>query len=215
MEKWPDKNYANLYGPTETNVCTFFKVDLKEIDYPVFPIGKACEYASLLLIDEQGKEITTHNTRGDLLVAGQSLFNEYWNDPIKTKDSLFIDKQGQRYYKTGDIVYKNKDDNFVYVDRNDRMIKKNGFRIEPIEVEKVMINFPGITNVAVCFSKDKNQLCCFLESPGRIDVDSLELKKFCQRHLPAYMIPDKFVLLHTMPKTSSGKVDLQILNNQL
>ena len=212
---WPNKNYANLYGPTETNVCTYFKVDLLQMDYPVFPIGKACEYASLLLVDEEGNEITVKNKRGELLVAGKSLFSAYWNDEVKTKSVTYIAKNKHRYYKTGDLAIKNDDGNFVYIGRNDRMIKKNGFRIEPFEIEQIMINYPGVSSVAVCFSKDKNQLCCFLESLENAENDVAELKKFCQKQLPAYMIPDKFVLLQSMPKTSSGKVDLQLLNNQL
>ncbi len=215
LEHWPNKNYANLYGPTETNVCTYFKVDLLQMDYPVFPIGKACEYASLLLMDEEGNEITVKNKRGELLVAGQSLFSAYWNDEVKTKSVTYIAKNKQLYYKTGDLVIKNDDGNYVYLGRNDRMIKKNGFRIEPFEIEQIMINYPGVSNVAVCFSKDKNQLCCFLESMENAENDVAELKKFCQKQLPTYMIPDKFVLLQSMPKTSSGKVDLQLLNNQL
>ncbi len=215
LEYWPDKIFANLYGPTETNVCTFYKVDSKRIDYPVFPIGKACDFAKLLLIDEQGREIEAKHVQGELLVSGDSLFTEYWNDPIKTTIATQVFKDGRKYYRTGDIVYKNENDNYVYVARNDRMIKKNGYRIEPLEVESAMLNYQGVTNTAVCYSKEKNQLVCFLESPESSNLDIAELKEFCQRKLPAYMIPDKFVLLQTMPMTSSGKVDLQVLNNEL
>lgn len=215
LEHWPDKNYANLYGPTETNVCTSFKVDLSQFDYDVFPIGTPCIYVSMILMDEAGNEIKVNNVTAELLIAGQSLFNEYWKDPLKTEASIFTDNSGKKYYKTGDLVYKKNDNNFVYVGRKDRMIKKNGFRIEPLEIESVLLKYPGVSNVVVCFSKEKNQLCCFLECSIEQEQDDIELKKFCQKHLPAYMIPDKFVLLHTMPKTSSGKVDLQMLNNQI
>jgi len=215
LEHWPDKNYVNLYGPTETNVCTFFNVDLQNMNYPVFPIGKACDYAASLLLDDAGNEIVHPNTNAELLISGKSLFNEYWADQSKTEQTIYFDKNGNRFYRTGDIVYKNNEGNLIYVGRNDRMIKKNGFRIEPLEIEKVMMNYPGISAAAITFSKEQNLLCCFYESPDRMEFDLSELKRFCQNHLASYMIPDKFVLLHTMPKTSSGKIDLQALNKQI
>lgn len=215
LKHWPDKNYANLYGPTETNVCTFYKLDTKNKEYAVFPIGKNCEFAQLLIVDENDNVITESLKKGELLVAGQSLFNEYWNDRVKTQSTIFFDKNGTRYYRTGDIVYKDNSENLVYVNRKDRMIKKNGFRIEPGEIERVMLSFPNVSNAAVIFSANKNQLICFLESPHKTEEIFLKLKQFCQNHLPVFMIPDKFITLDAMPKTSSGKVDLLALDKQL
>ncbi len=211
LKHWPGKRYSNLYGPTETNVCSFYKVDLHNMNYPVFPIGKPCDYAGFLLLDDDGNEITETNKPGELLVSGESLFDKYWNDEHKSNASFYFDIRQTRYYKTGDLVFKNENGFFVYVSRKDRMIKKNGFRIEPSEIEKVMLSKDGVSNAAVLFSKDKNEIICFLESIQIGDGDFLLLKQFCQNYLPLYMIPDKFVVLESLPKTSSGKVDLQAL----
>ncbi len=208
---WPGKYYVNLYGPTETNVCTFFKVLPENIHYPVFPIGKPCPFALTKIIDEHENEITENNTKGELIVAGESLFNGYWNDSEKTKASFIVDKNQTQYYKTGDIVYKNDENDYVYVIRKDRMIKKNGFRIEPSEIEKVMIAMDGISNASVLFSVETNQVICFIERMENTNEDLVTLKKFCLEYLPAYMVPDKFVFLDALPKTDSGKVDLQAL----
>jgi amino acid adenylation domain-containing protein len=214
LNHWPGKKYTNMYGPTETNVCTFFHVDLTNLDYPSFPIGKGCEYANLLLADEQGKEITGFHNPGELWVAGDSLFTGYWNDPEKTGRSFHTGENRVRYYKTGDIVFRNEHHDFVYVSRKDRMIKKKGYRIEPLEIEKVMLKYPMVSHAAVFFVKEKNLLICCLESTVNREGDYIQLKEFCQKHLPLYMIPDKFVFLDSMPKTSSGKVDLQALYNK-
>jgi amino acid adenylation domain-containing protein len=214
LQHWPDKNYANLYGPTETNVCTFFKVDVDNRNYSVFPIGKSCSYSYLLLQDDNGEEINEKNIKGELLVAGRSLFNGYWIDKTRTEATTIEENDNLKYYKTGDIVYKDDQDDFVYVTRKDRMIKKNGFRIEPSEIEKVMMSYPNVTNTAVIFSQEKNQLTCYLEKNESAGDDLINLKNFCLQYLPQYMIPDNFIFIKTMPQTSSGKIDLQSLIKQ-
>lgn len=215
LTHWPDLKYANLYGPTETNVCTFYNINSNQMDYTTFPIGKNCSYAKLLILDESNNEIHEANKYGELLVAGESLFNEYWKDPQKTIASMFKSQNEISYYRTGDIVYKNEKNDLVYVSRNDRMIKKNGFRIEPSEIESAISSYPKVSNAAVLFSKFKNQIVCFVEYPEPMADNFNAMKLFCQNSLPGYMVPDKFVILETLPKTSSGKIDLQALDNQL
>lgn len=215
LQYWPHRNYANLYGPTETNVCTFFKVDVAHMNYLNFPIGLACPYASLLLLSADDKVVESIDMEGELIVAGTSVFNQYWKDEDKTSAAFYSDAKHQRYYRTGDIVYRNKEGAYVYVARKDRMIKKNGYRIEPSEIEKIVVSYPKVSNAVVLFSKEKNILICFVESVKVIDNDIFNIRVFCQNHLPLYMLPDKFVVLFSMPQTSSGKVDLQALKNMI
>jgi L-proline---[L-prolyl-carrier protein] ligase len=209
---WGRKKYFNLYGPTETNVCTFYKVNTDNNLSTDFPIGKICDYAGAILIDAKGTEVTKINEKGELLITGNSLFDEYWNDNDKTFGSLYKNSDGLTYYKTGDIAYKSKDGNFVYVGRKDRMIKKNGFRIEPSEVENVIVSFQNISIASVIFDDISNTLICYIESTDSEDIEIQKIRESCLKHLPQYMVPDKFVTLKTMPRTSSGKIDLQALN---
>lgn len=211
---WPGKKYANLYGPTETNVCTFYKVDPGSTDIKVFPIGKKCPYTELILVDENEKVILSENTTGELLVSGPSLFEEYWNDKSKTTAAFFIGENQKKYYRTGDLVFFQNDGNLSYTGRIDRMIKKNGFRIEPLEIENIILKYSGVNNVAVNFSKENNILTCYVETK-KTDTSITELKLFCMEYLPQYMIPDNFIFLDELPKTISGKIDLQTLNNIL
>jgi amino acid adenylation domain-containing protein len=211
LEFWKDKSFANLYGPTETNVCTYYEVKDNLPRNTNFPIGKLCDYAIGIILDDKNHILTNADEEGELLIGGDSLFDHYWNDKTKTASALFIDEFQRVFYRTGDMVSLNVNGEYVYIARKDRMIKKNGYRIEPSEIEKIVVNYPGVSHAAVLFSKEKNQLFCFMESMELIDKQILELKMFCQKFLPAYMIPDKFVTLNSMPKTSSGKIDLQAL----
>ena len=215
LEYWKDKSFVNLYGPTETNVCTYYVVRDNVIGNTNFPIGKLCDYATGMILDDKNHILKKAGQEGELLIGGDSLFNHYWNDIAKTEAAFFIDQDQQIFYRTGDIVSLNQDGEFVYIARKDRMIKKNGYRIEPSEIEKVLVTYPSITHAAVLFSKEKNQLFCFIESGELLDKQILDLKLFCQKFLPLYMIPDKFVTLISMPKTSSGKIDLQALKSMI
>lgn len=213
LRYWHAKKFANLYGPTETNVCTYFKVDTVSMDYPVFPIGKSCSYASLLLVDENDNEIKEKNRQGELLIAGRTLFNGYWNDEQKTGNALLTGGDNTKYYRSGDLVYRNDNDDYVYVSRKDRMIKRYGFRIEPSEIEMILLKLPDVSNAAVFFSEKENLLVCFLENRVSTGESTVALKQYCLKYLPNYMVPDKFIILNQLPKTVSGKLDLQALKN--
>ncbi|HEX5002736.1 MAG TPA: AMP-binding protein [Bacteroidia bacterium] len=208
---WPGKRYFNLYGPTETNVVTCYEVDPAKTDEKVFPIGKCCSYASIIVLDETGQEVTENEKQGELAIGGTSLFESYWNDPGKTSDAFWTDSSGTPYYKSGDIGYKRQDGNYMYVARKDRMIKKNGFRVEPSEIENVVAGFPGVAMTAVVFNPANQLIICYIENAQNTDIEYIKLHQYCSERLPQYMIPDKFVTLESLPKTVSGKVDLQAL----
>jgi len=208
---WAGKRYFNLYGPTETNVVTYYEVNPTNADEKVFPIGKCCSYASIKLLDESGQIISESETQGELAIGGTSLFVNYWNDSEKTSLALWNDSEGKQYYKSGDIGYKRTDGNYVYVSRKDRMIKKNGFRVEPSEIENVVAGFPGVALAAILFDQANQRIICYIENTQQADIEYITLHKYCSDHLPQYMIPDKFVTLESLPKTVSGKVDLQAL----
>lgn len=214
-QHWPHSAYYNLYGPTETNVCTFYKVGSGNLEEKAFPIGRCCDYASALILDEEDKVIESADQNGELLIAGNSLFNAYWNDAIRTKRSLFRHRDGSTYYRTGDIVYRNSEGDLVYSGRKDRMIKKHGFRIEPQEVEDALLKQEGASTAAVLFDKSSNKLVGFIRVDRPEEQQVSAWRKHCMEHLPAYMVPDKFVFLEQMPETTSGKVNLQALKELL
>jgi amino acid adenylation domain-containing protein len=209
---WSSKKYVNLYGPTETNVCAYFIVDNNNRNYTEFPLGKACNYSRIIILDENNNEISGLNNKGELVVSGDSVFNGYWNDMERSDNAFYIDEKNIKYYRTGDIAYLNDNNDFVYSGRKDRMIKKKGFRIEPLEIEKALIKYPGISNVFVFYSKSQEQLIGCVECEKKEIIYS-EVTGFLRRFLPQYMIPDKLIFLEAIPKTINGKIDSQALIN--
>lgn len=213
----PKPRYFNLYGPTETNVCTYYEVPATipaEYTKP-FPIGKACSHYENLIkvVDEQGQEVETGH-EGELIAAGPGVMHGYWNLPERTANAFLIDSSGQRWYKTGDVVVEDENGDYLYLSRRDRMVKKRGYRVELGEIEAGLYKHPNVEEAAViALSSEENgvQIKAYLSFKGGHNPSRIELKRFCTENLPNYMVPDFFTFLESLPKTSTNKVDYQKL----
>jgi amino acid adenylation domain-containing protein len=210
---WPHPRYFNLYGPTETNVCTFYEVprQIPESQTEPVPIGKACSYCQPLVVDESGSEVR-RGSEGELCIAGPSVLAGYWNLPENTAKA-FLSRGDARWYRTGDIVVALQDGNYKFLGRRDRMIKKRGYRIELGEIEVALYRHPAIKEAAVLAFPDIDgvPIKAFTSARDRSKLSIIELKKFCSENLPLYMVPDLFCSLEALPKTSTDKIDYQKL----
>ena len=210
----PNPRYLNLYGPTETNVCTFYEIPhtFSEDRTNPFPIGKACSHYQIKIFDEHGKEVLL-GKEGELCASGPGVMSGYWNLPEKTANAFLVDSSGNKWYKTGDVVFEEPDGNYIYVARRDRMIKKRGYRIELGEIEAGLYRHPAIKETAVVALQDDDgvKIRAFISHHQDNRPSIIELKQFCAQHLPAYMVPDLFSFLDVLPKTSTDKIDYQKL----
>jgi L-proline---[L-prolyl-carrier protein] ligase len=212
---WPHPLYFNLYGPTETNVCTFYKVPhlIPESQTEPVPIGKACPHCEPLVVSEVGSEVAA-GAEGELCIAGPSVLEGYWNLPENTAKA-FLPGRDTRWYRTGDIVTELPDGNYKFLGRRDRMIKKRGYRIELGEIEVALYRHPAIKEAAVLAFPDDDgvPIKAFTSTRDGSKLSIIELKKFCSENLPLYMVPDLFCSLESLPKTSTDKVDYQKLKS--
>nr|MBS0037063.1 amino acid adenylation domain-containing protein [Saprospiraceae bacterium] len=207
-ELWPQARFFNLYGPTETNVCTYYELPLpipKDTDKP-FPIGKTCEHLRSMLLH-------TSTGKSELCISGPAVCKGYWNNP-KQNALSFFEEDHHRWYRTGDLVTLNDEGCLIYEGRKDRMVKKNGFRIELGEIENALHQHPGVVDAAVLGEFNDEYECkisAFIQIREGMDVNLSEFKVFCQSHLPHYMTPDYFQVVKRLPKTSTDKTDYQTL----
>jgi amino acid adenylation domain-containing protein len=210
---WPQPRYFNLYGPTETNVCTFYEVPwlIPESQIEPVPIGKACPYCEPLVVTEAGAEVA-RGAEGELCIAGPSVMQGYWNLP-ENSAKAFLPGHDSRWYRTGDIVVELQDGNYKFLGRRDRMIKKRGYRIELGEIEVALYRHPAIKEAAVLALPDADgvPIKAFTSAHDGSKLSIIELKKFCSENLPLYMVPDLFCSLESLPKTSTDKIDYQKL----
>jgi amino acid adenylation domain-containing protein len=214
----PHAEYFNLYGPTETNVCTYYQVQPKdlspEITQPV-PIGKACENIEVFAVDDQGKMVTEPGNEGELWVRGSCIAQGYWGDPEKTTRNFVRNPYQTAFdeiaYRTGDIVTLDEDGiNWIFIGRRDHMIKSRGYRIEIGEIESALYNHKGLKEVAVVAIPDDllgSRLKAYIVPLEENGVSETDVKDHCRQYLPGYMIPESIVMIGELPKTSTGKVD--------
>jgi L-proline---[L-prolyl-carrier protein] ligase len=212
----PHPRYFNLYGPTETNVCTFCEIPAVIPDERTtpYPIGKTCSHLRAKVVDAQGTEVTSSG-EGELCITGPAVMQGYWNLPEQTARAFLLDSAGMRWYRTGDVVMEDADGNYLYLGRRDRMVKRRGYRIELGEIEAGLYRHPAVKEAAVIALADEAgvRIRAFLSCQEGKRPSIVELKRFCAEVLPLYMVPDFFSFQAALPQTSTGKVDYQRLKD--
>lgn len=212
---WPAASLWNLYGPTETNVCTAQPIPAvipADVDAP-YPIGPACSGNSARVVDEHGQPVP-EGAVGELIINGPSVMLGYFGRPDLTAKAFFLDDRGA-WYRTGDLASDLGGGVYRFHGRRDRMVKKRGYRIELGEVEAALYRHDGVDRAAAIAraGADGITITAFVAmKPGR-KGSIIALKRHCTRHLPPYMVPDEVQFLSDLPTTSTDKVDYQGLKH--
>lgn len=214
LEQFIDCEIYNLYGLIETNVFTYYKVKKEDCDKGIVPIGYECANSDAVVICE-GREVTKSGDEGELCVRGSCVMKGYYNENILTQN-CFIKSPVKRHhgdllFRTGDIVRINEDGAFVFLGRTDFMIKKNGFRIELLEIEKVLNANENITEAIATGVKDDNgqiYIGVYIASKNP-NMTVVDVKNYVAEKLPKYMVPDLCLFGVDIPRNSNGKADRQ------
>lgn len=215
VKQWPHPRYFNLYGPTETNVCTWYEVPtpISESRSEPMPIGKICSHLEGIVVDAEGR-VVGKGGEGELCIRGPGVTQGYWNLPEQSRNAFITVGAAPAYYRTGDVVVEEPDGNFRYLGRKDRMIKKRGFRVELGEIESCLYRHADILEAAVVALPDEvlgMKVHAHVACKDGKKLSLIALKTFCSQYIPVYMIPDVFTFHSALPKTSTDKVDYQTL----
>ena len=218
----PQAQYYNLYGPTETNVCTYYPVrEIPSDSMQSLPLGKACANTEVFAVNEN-QEIAQPGEIGELYARGPSLMKGYWGMPDKTRSSLApFPVPGcnweERVYRTGDLVKRDFDGNYLYLGRCDNQIKSRGYRIELEEIETVLYTHSAIEEVAVIAIPDEdigNKIKAIVALDKGTTLTKKDVENFCADRLPKYMIPEFIEFRPELPKTPTGKIDKTLLRTE-
>ena len=199
----PDAYIMNGYGPTETTISCTMKVIT---DSQKITIGVPNGNVSVFIVDKENHILPDGET-GELVIAGLGVGRGYVNLPEKTA-AAFIELNGEKAYKTGDLAKINSDNEIEFFGRMDNQIKLRGLRIELGEIEEVINSFEGILT-SITVPVDNQYLCCYFIADHEINTE--ELMEYASRSLTHYMVPDVFIQLEKMPMTPNGKVDKKAL----
>lgn len=210
----PETSFANIYGPTETNIITYYWIcEVPGPDCVDIPLGNVVEDTEIIVVSDDNSHICEPHEIGELWCRGGTVTLGYLGLPEKTMENLVrspFHPFPAYFWRTGDYGFVDSNGLLHYRGRKDHMVKVKGFRIEIGEVENAISGFPGLDEFAVIAIKDEkygNRLYCFYSSLSGMSIHIDAFISYIKERLPDYMLPYKFIELPEMPKTSSGKID--------
>ena len=193
--------FRQIMGQTETSILLWAseKDPLKKPG----TVGRPVFHAEVSILDEQGKLAKPGET-GEIVVRGSIMMKEYWQDPVKTEETI---KNG--YLHTGDLARMDEDGFFYLVGRAGDMYITGGENVYPAEVEKILKTHPDIEEVAVVGISDEKWgetgHAFVIKKPGSSLSDN-EVIAICKGKLAKYKWPRKVTFKTQFPRTSLGKV---------
>jgi len=220
----PNSIVENLYGPTEaTIVCVLHRWDPARSPAMcrnrIVPIGRPNDGLSVVLVDEHLQPVPD-GTVAELCVAGPQTTRGYWRAPEITAERYVELKtskhQTRLFYRTGDMVTRLPDGEYMFVGRADNQIKVLGHRVELGEIEATLREHPGVED-AVAFGwpavgSVADGIVAFVS--GNLDgIDAL-LER-AKAALPPYIVPRRIFTVAEMPLNANGKVDRRALKERL
>lgn len=216
MELLPGVRFANLFGPTETNVCTWYEVPRWPDEPPLsIPIGKPITGVDVIAVDSGGSPVAPGEV-GELYVRGPTVMQGYWGDAERTAATLIRTRPGEgnghHVYRTGDLGHLDGDGNWIFLGRRDSQIKSRGYRIELGDIEAALNQHPAVVECAVVAIPDElatNRIKAYVVARPALEPD--ELAQHCFDRLPRYMAPELWELREELPRSSTGKIDRQAL----
>ncbi|MFI0816177.1 amino acid adenylation domain-containing protein [Streptomyces sp. NPDC021098] len=208
----PGHRIANLYGPTEATInATCHLIDARPGDeVRRLPIGRPVSGTEVAVVAEDECPCAPGEP-GELLIGGVGLTPGYLGDPERTA-AAFIERDGRRWYRSGDRVSRRPDGVLEFLGRLDDQVKIRGHRVEPGEIEAVLHTHPGVARAAVLHHHGR--LIAFVEpAPGAPRPEPAQLRAHLRDTLPDYMLPARFRYVDTLPLTGTGKVDRRQLDS--
>jgi fatty-acyl-CoA synthase len=207
--------FCEGYGLTETAAPT-------HSNHPSRPKRQClgiplCNTEARVIDPDTLKELGPGET-GEIISAGPQVFTGYWNKPDATR-AAFIERDGKRFFRTGDLGRYDEDGYFFIVDRLKRMINASGFKVWPAEVEAMMYAHPDIQEACIIGARDAYRgetvkAMVVLKAASRDKVRAEDIIEWCKGNMAAYKCPRKVEFVDALPKSATGKVMWRALQEQ-
>jgi amino acid adenylation domain-containing protein len=205
---------VNMYGITETTVhVTYRPLTLPDVGAARGSvIGEPIPDLQLYILDKNLEPVPL-GVRGEMYVGGAGLARGYLNRAGLTAGRFMPDpfaaEAGARLYRTGDLARRLDDGEIEYLGRADEQVKVRGFRIEPGEIETVLLTHTSLREAAVAARADadgdRRLVAYVVAQKGELRFD--ELRAYLRERLPEHMLPAVFVAVEELPLTAHGKLD--------
>lgn len=206
--------YVEGYGLTETMAAT-------HINPPDSP-RRGCLGVPIFDVDSRIRDPETGRVLppgevGEIIISAPQVFLGYWNNPAATRDA-FVEIEGRRFFRTGDLGYIDEEGYFYLVDRLKRMINLGGLKIWPAEVEQVLHDHPAVAEacvIAACDSRlGETAKALLVLRSDRAAPSAEEVTRWARERLAGYKVPRQIAFVDSLPRNASGKVDWRRLQQE-
>lgn len=206
--------YVEGYGLSETIAPT-------HINPPQRP-KKQC--LGIPIFDTEARVVDLETLReqpagevGEIVVRGPQVFEGYWNDEAGTR-AAFVEIDGQRFFRTGDLGTVDEDGYFFIVDRLKRMINASGYKVWPAEVEAMLYAHPAVQEACVIAARDAHRgetvkAVVVLRAGQRGKVAEDDIVAWARRQMAAYKVPRQVQFVDALPRSATGKVQWRQLQD--
>ena len=162
------------------------------------------------IIDPETLQELPQGEAGEIIICGPEVFKGYWKRPDATAQA-FIEHDGKRFFRSGDLGRVDEDGYFFMTDRLKRMINASGFKVWPAEVEALMFRHPAIQEACIISTKDAYRgesvkAVVVLRQSHRGQVSEQDLIDWCRDNMAVYKVPRVVQFVDALPKSGSGKV---------
>jgi len=209
LRRWKDHFGTRIfqgYGATET--CGGVTMVPVTGDPPLDSIGTLMPEKEIRIADPETMEEVPLGNTGELIVTSETMIEAYWNKQDETRE-CFVEMDGKRWYKTGDLIKMDAEGHMYFVDRTADMIKHKGYRISASEIEAAIKDHPAAISACVVGVPDKRvgeriKAFVVLKEDAR-GITGNELIRWCKSKLTAYKVPEYIEFRDMLPKSKVGK----------
>ena len=216
----PGLRVLNHYGPTEATIGAIaheFTDASRDYGPGTVPIGRPLAGAAIYVLDAERQPVPV-GVAGTLFIAGAGVASGYVGQPELTAERFSDDpfRPGRRMYDTGDLARWLPSGELEFIGRVDEQVKIRGYRVEPAEVESALRSHAGVQDAVVVAQTGPagdSRLVAYVGADGVVaDRPSTdELAAHTAGWVPEFMVPSAIVVLDSLPRTPSGKIDIQSL----
>jgi len=205
--------YIEGYGMSETMAPT-------HINPPQAPkaqcLGLPISNTRAIIVDPVTLKPVPRGDAGEILVNGPQVLTGYWNNPAATA-AAFVEIDGVRYLRTGDLAFEDEQGYFFMVDRVKRMINASGYKVWPAEVEALLYGHPAVQEACVIGYHDTHRgesVKALVVPRAGVETDADNIIAWARGHMAAYKVPHTIEFVDSLPKTATGKVQWRALQEK-
>ncbi len=180
-------------------------------------LGMATQGVESRIIDPQTLQELPQGEVGELVTRGAQVMQGYWRNPQANLDA-FIELDGHRYFRTGDLALVDEEGYFFMRDRLKRMINASGYKVWPAEVENTLYEHPAIQEACVIAIPDairgESVMALVVRKPGQEGLTAEDFIAWCRQQMAVYKAPRIVRFVDSLPKSGTGKILWRQLQEQ-